>query len=198
MPTRAELPSILRCTCGGVFRKEQFIRIPQRGIWLAKCGCGNESAYDLKHPFFCSDQQLSLTDPLTTLQVTPQVTSLKGEPTAPVQIDARGDHRIGQPPTEQKKEKAPVSQKQKESRFIENTAECEYDCDAQECIATGCERYGLCIFTQIKAIKKEAPLSKEEKKYDCKVCRTKIEKEQAVESYTKHGRAMCKSCEKKE
>ena len=35
-----------------------------------------------------------------------------------------------------------------EERRIEDTEDCEYDCDTEECIATGCERYGKCIFTQ--------------------------------------------------
>lgn len=30
---------------------------------------------------------------------------------------------------------------------IEDTEDCEYDCDEEECIATGCERYGKCVFT---------------------------------------------------
>lgn len=32
--------------------------------------------------------------------------------------------------------------------FIENTPECEYDCDRKECLATGCDRYGICCYTK--------------------------------------------------
>jgi hypothetical protein len=33
---------------------------------------------------------------------------------------------------------------------IENTDNCEYDCDANECLSTGCERFGKCVFTTDK------------------------------------------------
>jgi len=31
---------------------------------------------------------------------------------------------------------------------IEDTDDCEYDCDEEECLATGCPRYGKCVFTK--------------------------------------------------
>ena len=33
---------------------------------------------------------------------------------------------------------------------IEDTENCEYDCDAEECLATDCSRYGKCVFTKDK------------------------------------------------
>jgi len=38
---------------------------------------------------------------------------------------------------------------------IEDTDDCEYDCDAGECIATGCERYGKCVLTINSELLKE-------------------------------------------
>jgi len=35
-----------------------------------------------------------------------------------------------------------------DSTLIENGVGCEYDIDNCECLATGCQRYGLCVFTQ--------------------------------------------------
>lgn len=38
--------------------------------------------------------------------------------------------------------------KEEEKARIEDTPECEYDCDNRECLATGCDRYGSCVFTK--------------------------------------------------
>jgi len=33
-------------------------------------------------------------------------------------------------------------------KMIEDTEDCEYDCDKEECLANGCPRYGECVFTR--------------------------------------------------
>ena len=41
-------------------------------------------------------------------------------------------------------------QRAEEKIRVEDTENCEYDCDEKECLATGCSRYGKCAFTKDK------------------------------------------------
>ena len=41
-------------------------------------------------------------------------------------------------------------QREEEKIKTEDTEDCEYDCDAEECLATDCPRYGKCVFTKDK------------------------------------------------
>lgn len=45
-----------------------------------------------------------------------------------------------------------------EERIIEDTDDCEYDCDEEKCYATGCPRYGKCAFTNEEREERNANL----------------------------------------
>ncbi|MCZ7394060.1 MAG: hypothetical protein O8C56_12170 [Candidatus Methanoperedens sp.] len=49
--------SILKCVCGTRLKKENFKKIPERGIWEITCPCGTEYAYPSDHPFFSMVKQ---------------------------------------------------------------------------------------------------------------------------------------------